>query len=115
MLTIKDEPLSTSSNFEGSFLRFSLECKYLYINQNRKTLLVYDLESKDSSINNNDGDAKIISNSKINVSIPPSMYECILNVGIDEYDLNESLVAAKKTDFRNIDVFPLKMLLELAD
>ena len=40
----------------------------------------------------------------------PSIYECILNVAVDEFDINETLIAAKKAEFRNIDIFPLEYL-----
>lgn len=40
----------------------------------------------------------------------PSLYECVINISMDEDDIKESLIGVKKTDFRNIEVVPLKML-----
>lgn len=40
----------------------------------------------------------------------PNYYEYILNVGIDEEDIMETKIAAKKRDFRNIELFSLDFL-----
>jgi hypothetical protein len=40
----------------------------------------------------------------------PSYYEVIVNVGVDEDDLMDTVIAAKKTDFRNVEFFSLRFL-----
>eukprot|EP00347_Sterkiella_histriomuscorum_P005811 403355181 len=104
LYTIWDDDLQSAHKFENAFIRFSHECKYLYINQSRKSIKIFSLIEKQ----------KDILQPIKQVSLP-SIYEAIVNFGIDEYDLDSSLICAKKTDFRNIEVFPLKMLEELND
>lgn len=83
-------------------MRFSTTQKYLYINQFRKTLLIYDISTGDKEIK-----------SAIIEETIPSYYECILNVGIDENDIKDTLIAAKKTDFRNVEFFSISLLTEI--
>ncbi len=102
LFTIKDTNLHGTAKLENSFLRFSNEHQYIYINQFRKTLIIYDLT----------GDEKIIEGPIIMETIP-SYYECIVNLSIEEDELEESIIAAKKSEFRNIEFFSIGFLKDL--
>lgn len=43
----------------------------------------------------------------------PSYYECIVNVSVEEEEIDDTIIAAKKSEFRNIEFFSLAFLKDL--
>ncbi|CDW78432.1 wd-40 repeat protein [Stylonychia lemnae] len=103
IFTIQDDQLLGASTFESSSFQFSSNYKYLQVIEQRKIIHIYDLQDKD---------IKLIKQEKIQATLPHN-FEIIVTFSIDEDRLNESLVAAKRTDFRNIDIFPLQMIIDI--
>jgi len=46
LMTILDNNSQGIKEFDNSFIKFSHQYKYFYINQSRKALHIYDLEEK---------------------------------------------------------------------
>ena len=105
-MTILDNNSQGIKEFDNSFIKFSHQYKYFYINQSRKALHIYDLEEK--------AEENIIKQPKISFTLPHN-FETILNLAIDEHNVMGSIIAAKRTDFRNVDFFPIKMILDIID
>ena len=103
-MTIQDTNLHGVNKYENSFIRFSHEYRYFYINESRNSVHIYDLED--------DVVEKAIKQPIISFTLPHN-FETILNIAIDEFNVMDSMIAAKRTDFRNVDFFPLKMVLDI--
>lgn len=85
-------------------MRFSQKGAYLYLVCGRQDILVYDLHKS----------SKDICETVVACSIP-SIYETIINFAVNEEDVQKSLLACKKTDFRNIDIFTIEFITEMND
>jgi hypothetical protein len=90
---------------EETFMRFSYSGRYLYLINEREELVIYEVKDKKE---------EIIMKSVFCQRLP-EQYEVIINIGFNENDVMNTLLACKKKDFRNIDIFPLEFMVQAND
>ncbi|CDW77734.1 wd-40 repeat protein [Stylonychia lemnae] len=103
LYTIHDDQLKRAAILEDSTFEFSSNYQYLHVIESRKIIHIYDLQGHVD---------KIINQAKILATLPQN-FETILTFTMNEEMPSESLVAAKRSDFRNIDIFPIQMILDI--